>query len=261
MSFSTVVEWLNENSLRSYPLVEGSPRTIMSGQVSLDLHSLILDASLFYDIAPDEVKLVSVQTSGSTLTIQVTGQANFVLANYNTTSYPQYVRNTNHSLLVLGDATGIPTNLTFQANALFELSATTEVYPNTKGLSSLTIDGTTLTGNISLSDGYQCSLIPSGNTLQIEVGKGEGQPLPCVSIKGVTNDCDDVVSSLNGVTPTSTGGILKIVAGNHVKVIDDPDNNRIFIGFDFVDGQFEAAISGSNVSSYVDYYSQRYGSS
>lgn len=237
MSLSTVVDWLNENALRSYPLVEGSPRYITSGEVKVDLYALILDAVLFYSSAPDNAQITSIQTNGFNLTIHVAGQSNFVLSNYTTASYPQYIRNTEHSLLVLGDASAIPTNLTFTVNATFELSTTIEVYPNTKGLSSLTIDGTTLTGDIPLSDGYQCSLIPNGNTLQIEVGKGEGQPLPCASVKGVTNDCASVVSAVNGVTPTATGGILKIVAGNHVKVIDDPDNNRIFIGFDFTANQ------------------------
>lgn len=235
MSLSTVVEWLNENALRSYPLIEGSPRAIVSGEVSVDLYALVLDATLFYTNAPDNAQITSIQTTGFTLTVRVTGQSDFVVHNYTTATYPQYIRNTEHSLLVLGDATAIPTNLTFPVNATFELSTVIEIYPNTKGVSSLTIDETTLTGAISLEDGYQCSLIPNGNTLQIEVGRGEGLPLPCVSVKGVTNDCDSIVSSVNGVTPIATGGILKLVAGNHVKVIDDPDNHRIFIGFDFVD--------------------------
>ena len=117
---STVVEWLNENALRSYPLTEDSPRFVYSGLVKIDLNALVLDATLFYDTIPTSTTLDMIVTSGSNLVIYVAGQLSFMISNYQTATYPYYVRNLNNSLLVIGDASTIPTNLVFNVGSEFE---------------------------------------------------------------------------------------------------------------------------------------------
>lgn len=253
MSESTIVEWLNENSYRSYPLLEGNPRYIASGATTIDLNLLILDAALFYTAVPNDITLNSIQTSGGNLIITVAGQSVFTITSYASASYPKYVRNNEHSLLVIGDASAIPNGLTFTiSGAKFESSVALEIYPATRGVSSITIDSHNLTGSVQLVDGYQLSFKPSGHTVNLEAGRNEGNPLPCGSFKGVTNDCSLVASFINGASPNKTGGTIKFVAGKHAKIFEDPNNNRIFIGFDFVDGDIQPPANEASVSYLID---------
>jgi hypothetical protein len=229
---STILEWLNENALRDYPLVANSPYSITTGSTTIYIKPLILDACLFYSSVPSSVTLNTIITT-TALSINITGQPVFTIPNYLTATYPYYVRNSSNSLLVVGDATHISNNLTFNVNAVFEPTTLIEIYPNTLGLTNLNINGNNLTGNVSLSDGYQLTLLPEKQELSIEVGRNEGHPLPCINIKGVVNDCSSIVSTVNGASPSNTGNPIYIKAGNHFKVYDDINNSRVYIGLDF----------------------------
>ena len=230
------IEWLNENEYRAYPLTSDSTRFVIKGDTSYDLYQVILDASLVYSSITDSetISLTEINTTSTDLIITVTG-ITFTIPNYLSATYPYYVRDDNYNLLVVGSyATNFPINTTFYISGTeFESSTVLEI-PSSIGVSQLSIGSTNLTGDIDLLEGYQVSLIPnSNNTIDIEVGRNEGEVLPCGNILGVDTDCDVIVSAINGVTPSKTGGIIKFVGKNHVVVLDDPNNNRIFIGFDF----------------------------
>lgn len=244
MNKSTVLEWQQENSHRSYPLIEGSLEYVTSGDYVLNINTTILDANLFYEALPDQVLLTSINTTDGTLTINVSNQSPFVLNNYSTATYPAYIRNDNNSLIVIGDVKEVPADLTFIINAEFEPCVALEVYPATKGVSSVTIQEQTLTGDITLTDGYQLTLLPTTSAVNIEVGRNEGHPLPCIPILGVTNDCASVASFINGASPDQTGGIIKFVAGKHTKIYSDTDKNRIYIGYDFEESDLLATSPG-----------------
>ena len=233
MSNSTGVEWLNENEYRGYPLTSDSTRYFIVNNITYDMYPMILDAMLVYPSLPNSVEILSFQSSGTDLTIAVTGTT-FVIPNYLSATYPQYIRDSNSNLLVIGSAVKtLPINTLFPiSNALFEASVVYEILPTNLGLASLTIGTFNLTGDITLNQGYQLSLIP-GDTIDIEVGRSEGIPITCGGYLNITNDCFNIINSINGITPNKSGDAIKFVAGEHVVIIDDPDNNRIYIGYDF----------------------------
>jgi len=236
MSNSSGLDWLNENEYRAYPLTSDSTRFIIKGENSYDLYQLILDALLVYpSIADDEIiEITQLTTTGTDLIISVTGTT-FTIPNYISATYPYYVRDGNYNLLTIGCyANTLPINNTFYVSGTeFESSVVNEI-PSTLGVNQLSISTTNLTGDITLLEGYQVSLIPNSNkTINIEVGRNEGEVLPCGDVLGLETDCNTVISSINGATPNKTGGIIKFIGQNHVVVLDDPNNNRIYIGFDF----------------------------
>ena len=235
MSNATIVEWLNENELRGYPLLEESTNYYTHQNVTYELHRLIVDALLLYDLSPDMVEITSIQTSSGTLTINITNQPAFTLANYSSITEPQYLRNSFNSLIVVSAyASQLPNNAAFNVSgAVFEPCTVLEIPLSIKGLSSLTVAGNTGTGDITLTEGYQLSLIPTANSLEIEVGRNFGIPLPCISVSNITNDCTSIISSINGASPLQSGSPIKFIAGNHVKIFEDQANNRIYIGLDF----------------------------
>ena len=238
---STIVEWLNENENRCYPLVNNDNMLVTYARKSWYINRLIVDALLIYSSIPATVSLNSIVTSASDMQINVQGLDPFIITNYITAAYPYYARTANNSILVVGSyAKGFPTNAIIKiSNITFEPSTVVELYPSNTGLSSLTIAGNTQLPEVVLTEGYQLSLTPSNNTLTMEVGRNEGIPLPCLSVKNLPGDCPEggdcceIVSGINGVTSTKSGGMINIVAGKHVKIFNDAANNRIYIGFDF----------------------------
>jgi hypothetical protein len=263
MSNSTVVEWLNENTLRAYPLTEDSDRYFSRSGNRYDLFAIILDTLLMYasSAIPDTIKLNSIKTElvggVATMTIQIDGQTPFTIDHYTTVNtedhnsrYPRYARNSQHSVLAVGEeAARLVCGITVAfSNAVFEPSVSVELSDVTNGVSSLNISGNTLTGDITLTEGYQLSLIPGTENIAVEVGRNEGKPLPCVSVGADAGDCGcervdecydrcsdccTVVSSINGAGPARTGNTINFLAGNHVKIYDDRDHHRIYIGLDF----------------------------
>jgi hypothetical protein len=238
MSNSTVVEWLNENSYRAYPLTAESTRFFNKNRTDYDLFSILLDAHLAYASWPSTEPAITKMVTGATdLTISVTGQSAFVLADFANASYPAYIRNSEYSLIVLGEpCKTLPINSTINLSAaVFEHTVSTHLPTNMLGASSLNVLGSgNLTGVITLTEGYQTSLTPTlPDALQIEVGRNEGVPLPCRQVYSVDDDCATIVSSINGVTANKTGGKIQFVAGRHINIFSDKINNRIYIGFDF----------------------------
>ena len=69
--------------------------------------------------------------------------------------------------------------------------------------------------------------------VQITVGRNEGLVLGCTSYFTEPDDCSSVISNINGATPTISGGTIKLIAGDHVKIFEDPQRSRIYIGLDF----------------------------
>ena len=241
MSKSTVVEWLNENSFRAYPLISSSPRYFVKGIKKYDLFAAITDAQLLFSNLPEKVNLEKIVTNGTTATVYITGQPNFIINNYTTSRNVDqfiYVYNSNNSLIVLGsEFTKLLSNTTYKfTNCEFEACTLVEVSGIYSGVSSLTIQGddTPITGETTFIEGYQLSLIPNGQTINLEVGRNEGIPLSCeITAGNVPSNCSNIITSLNGAMPNKTGTPIKLVAGSHINIFEDANNHRIYIGFDF----------------------------
>lgn len=124
-----VLDWLNENELRSYPLLDDSSKQLtVSGNswslpddFLLDLQLIIKDFSLYTTITVEEftgvvvprpVTLSNIKLTSQN-TVEVTFRAvvddaiveveKFVIASPNTQSYPVYIRTANGNLAVFGE--------------------------------------------------------------------------------------------------------------------------------------------------------------
>lgn len=237
MANNTVIEWLQENSYRAYPLQEGSANVVQLGNHTIDVYALIVDANLAFANLPSTVTLDKIVLTSGSISLYVSNQTVFTTSYASENNY--YVRNSYGSLLVLNGA--VLNRLTGSgfvklSNIEFEPSVCYETGGVYEGVSSIDF-----TGGISAqnwTNGYQFSVVPTGQTIQLEVGRNTGVILPCGDyLSAELSDkllCGQVLHSINGATPTTNGGTIKIEAGEHVKIFNDPQRNAIYIGLDFV---------------------------
>lgn len=231
-----VLEWLNENELRCYPLLETGNKQF---QTTLSLNRCILDASLstFADGPTTSVNLESITVNNELITVTVTGQLDFTFLRTPTTSYPIYCRNPAGSLLVFGaEMQQVTANVTFSGVA-FEPSCVVrwpyEVFGVQGFLTNLN-SGAITSGEVEFKEGFQFGLRATGQTIRMSAGRNKGRPISCESyFPSLADDCGSIISYINGVTTTTNPGILLLQAGPHVNILDDPENHRIYIGLDF----------------------------
>lgn len=238
MADSLIVDWLNENQFRSYPLKETANR--VSGGFTL-ADDVIVDASLIYNSAQTSVSLISLTVAGPTATFLVTGSKSFVVTLAN--PFPQYMRLADGSLLVVSDkvldiaaGTYSFTNCDFEESVYYEFHSTwlgvSEINFNRVKISNVSFTNATLDGAINLVQGLQFNLDVAGQNLVMGADRNFGIPLDCTIYGPGSSDCDDLISSINGVGPDQNH-VLNFVAGNNVLILDDPANNRIYIGLTF----------------------------
>lgn len=242
MSFSTVVDWLDENSLRAYPLTSASSRFFTIGGVELDLYGIIVDANFVYSEHPisDIIKLVSLTWNNDSLEIIVKDLLPFSVTSVSSQVYPIYLRNANNDLLVLGEAlTTIltATNDMYQfENIEFEPCIATEIRDRLSGINILSFNNSpVISDTVRLVEGYQTDIQFNGQVIEIVIGRNEGIPLSCQNFfqSELVYDCDTIVSFVNGASPRDSGGKISIKAGSHVKIYEDKEKRRIYIGLDF----------------------------
>lgn len=219
-----------------------SPDTDNTADVNFE--GFLLDANLIYNTTPMDMsvygKLLQAYPLGSSLVIEVGGQALFTIPNYlaEETVYPHYVRNTDGSLLVIGaTAKAIVTPWSF-VNCFFEPSVITRMDRAWRGVTSLTFNGSSpVDGDVKFTEGYQVGLsaLTASNTLKITAGKGLGKPIGCDRIFGddVPADCSSLLSFINGAYARTDFGELDLIAGSHIAIYPDPDRHRIYIGLTF----------------------------
>lgn len=281
MNDHAVLEWLNENELRSYPLQATGGRIIPGGQ---ELSRCILDASLVYQepVSTDQVTLNScVVTVGGDLVVKVHNLPPFTVPGYRNQQYPFYCRNFSSyswhhgafgapdnyapqsSLLVFGSATASITGSAAFTEVFFEPCCVVDLSGPLQGVAGLRISvplpvfhaspggadadyggdapalppvegAVTHAGRVVWQEGYQFGLRAAGQTINMTAARNQGLSISCQNyFPHLRQDCDTIVSSINGVAPTTNPGALTIKAGPHVRVFDDPGNNRIYVGLDF----------------------------
>jgi hypothetical protein len=203
---SHVIEWLDENRRRAYPLTENAnnPDT-----------TWLLDAALITDELA-AVTLNSIAVSGGVCTI--------------TTSIGAFTKNVpiltttdvcllgNGSKLVIGEAVNtIVDGTTYNyIGVTFEESVVTHYTRNWQGIESLSFiadDGSELgpyIGDVDFLGGYYTSIAAKNSSLIWKIGKNSGSPLgACESF--VESQCGEQLSYINGISPI--GNAFNITTG------------------------------------------------
>lgn len=222
-----ILEWLNENSFRSYPLKEYQDK--VGGSLTL-LDPVILDALFVYTTTQTDVQLVQIVADATNITFTITGSLSFVVPRASV--FPYYARLSQGSLLVVGaECLNIP-NATYNfTNVFFEDSVVYEFNAAWAGVSSITFD-TLKTGVINLIEGYQFGVDMNGEVLSLFASPDYGIPVGCESFDILPDDCDDIVSFINGAIPDDQNKVV-FNPGDKITIVDDPTNNRIFVGLTF----------------------------
>ncbi len=237
MIASLIVDWLNENEFRGYPLRENTARSI--GTTGLILDPVVLDANLVYTSQPlpATVKLVSLTVAGVAVTFQITDQPAFLIPDRTTAEYPVYLRNSEGSLLVIGEAVKIiPNGIYLFANTAFEDCVASEFRGDWLGCTSLNFPGKPpMVGTSNWIEGYQFDIKIKGSTIHLGANSNYGIPLSCEKFFEdiVDDDCDELVSFINGAATVTNPDIMRFIAGPSVAIFDDPPNHRIYIGLTF----------------------------
>ncbi len=241
MSQYQILDWLNENANRAYPLKQGEARTLGGTDISFD--KILLDANIVYTSGsldlPNEATLDNFTVSGNTVTVTINGQTAFTF-NKSTVTYPAYIYN-NISLLVIGEEVLNVVNGSYAFDAKFEPSVVSDFRGAWKGVESITVEDREteldeeLTGEIIWEEGYQIGIaVPSNNQISIVANFVNGDIAPCgLNLFDYPEDCDEIIAFINGVTVQSNPGKFEFVPSGNVVIYEDSENHRIYIGLNF----------------------------
>ena len=252
MSESSVIDWLNENSYRAYPL---------TGEVPI-AEDVLLDLQLYYTELPPRVQLLSIVGTETEVTFTFTG--NLSLSILKSVSFPHYTpRTANGSFLVVGagmaDLTGTFnfTNCYVEPELCFEfqgawlgVTSVTAAQAYTEALPLQEVPAGPLTGSIQLVEGYHVGLNIVNNLISISAGASHGKPTDCSTrfLDPDYCDCAEIISYINGVM--AKNGKFTLAPGQDFRVFnstapnffDKEDFTRsanphtLFAGFNFASG-------------------------
>lgn len=211
----------------------------------ITIQSIILDANLvFSGQVISNVSLESIILTGNDVAFNVRsslGLQTLTLVSKQAVSYPYYCRNDQGSLLVIGESVlGLVRNCYFN-RVYFEDTVCHYFYGKWKGVTQLAFNDTVIGyADLEFTDGLQFKTAVNPSTRKIFLGANPayGDPLPCQSFfLGIGTasyvPCEDVVSAINGVTPTSNFGDFKLNTGSNVVVFPDKEHHRLFLGLSF----------------------------
>lgn len=268
-----VIDWLNENENRAFPLLENYSRKISAGLVSWDFpENLLLDLQLVVTdntfSAQSIVKLKSLNCSSENVVV-VFGTTTTTIAEFEIAktviTFPHYVRTEAGNLAVFGE--GIKNFITFYtSNALTEAvlcdipvepSRCTQFNNAWLGVNSISTDpekitetltyepkisplesienNTVLDGDVKFLAGYNFRVNISEGLIDLEINSRYGLKMDCTTsfIQEQYLDCDELVSYINGIPPDKSG------------------NFRLEAGVDM------AVISGKEIASFNDLFSEQ----
>lgn len=234
MPESLIIDWLNENQYRAYPLKNKGNRAFGSG---LNLDTIILDANLVAPYLSDNVSVVinNISVSGSDCIIS-TNIGSFTVTSYLTASYPYYIRNSHGLLVVSSDITQV-VGINYFLSVEFEESVVSIFDSYWSGVASISFNSDFINNSsIELQAGYQFQLSADEDTSTITFGANRlyGIPIGCEEFfPDIPKDCDSLIAYIDGVGVTNNGGSFTFTAGSNIAIYNDPDNNRIYIGLNF----------------------------
>ncbi len=224
-----MIEWLNENKFRAFPLKSNS--SYISVSDVLLPNDGILDAQLITSLGAGNSFTVTISPyTGLTRTVTVSSVGTFTFTNNGEICYS---RIENGLLVFSPNFATLPDTTLIYNDVEFEPAVLYPFYGKLKGVSEVLFNGlVSVTDSFQLKNGYQASSLKTDDiTLTLEVGRNEGNPLTCTRTVSAPDDCSSLIYSVNGVAPENN--TLRFVESNYIQIFDDPPNHRIFIGLAF----------------------------
>lgn len=254
-----IIEWLDENSLRSFPFLTNTNKTADSSYV-LD-NGLILDLNLIYSSSlASPAALLSINNGGASTVFNFTNSVSFTISNSLTGI--QYVSGTDNSQLVINTSLlgVIPSGASNFTNLYVEPSLIHEYCNDWLGVTSLSVtpdyvsggleifyapelplttqSSPTMTGEIQLFEGYNFGIDFDliGNNINLQAGDDYGIPLSCNDqfINPSLTDCESIVSYINGVPPDDNGNFT-IAAGTNINLVPGSGYGTFYDGINMVE--------------------------
>ncbi len=223
-----VLDWLDENSIRAYPIRDNSLRT--DGDYTLP-DDVIVDAQFIFNVRPPSFRLVAVSSTSIDVTFEFSTGEEITVSKTN--SFPYYHRESNGWLLVLGPGLASIPEGDYTFDIVFEPSTIFEYGGPWKGVTSWAFDSSTaLTGKLKFLEGYQFDIATAGQQINFNVGRIFGEQISCETFTSLPANCDSIISYISNAYPTNQHQI-SIKPGPGIVVLDDPENHRIYIGFSF----------------------------
>jgi hypothetical protein len=240
-----VIEWLNENELRGYPLLEGVYGSSIPENFLLDLTlNLRGNAQIF------EAKLLNISRQNNQLHVSFTGDENtFIVTPGLIAKFPHYVRNSNGSLAVFGEGVNrvfadiahgsqLTLNMPVEPATVFQFDgpwlgvsslSATESYKSVSVTNAAKlplelqtdISQTSLTGSIEFRAGFNYGVNFDRDRINMQASFGLGDQMSCVTefVAPELKDCPDIISFINGVPPDKSG-IWRFTAGTNIALFD-----------------------------------------
>ena len=231
------VEWLNENSLRNFPLVDGASSKDVTGSFTLPqdvIVDLIVPVSYSAGLNPGKFHLYEVGVLGDGLTIKI-GYGGVHDGNVWTTapevvckasiSAVTHTPNTSYLLFGEGDFADSVGKITIgeleavqRFAGLFQFDLTggrivpTLIKPDIRGITSIKVrNGSDLSdpvyGDVELVAGTNMQIVVDGQQITFNAIDGLNLNEDCGCVEGADRELPDPIRTINGVTPNSVGNI------------------------------------------------------
>jgi hypothetical protein len=236
-----VIDWLNENELRSFPL-------LYNGELPSDF---LIDLQLIFkshNIEAVPIFLKSFKKVSTNLEI-VFGSLNesiftFTLPSPETQSYPYYLRASNGCLVTFGEGAKTVFSVALSTSTILNLPVDPSVcyqFNNAwLGVSSIACEpnkqtrtnsyapilplipatSAPLIGDITFLAGYNFRVNINNEAIDLEIGGGYGLKMDCNTffLEETFRDCSDIVSYINGIPPDEDGN-FRLLQGADINIV------------------------------------------
>lgn len=242
--------YLNNNSGRSFPLIEDSDLTGVYGSEEMELPpSVLLDIHLVvYTQGREPLTLKQIVVNGSgtaltahfdyngtALTVPVSAASEWpyraevrtsdVHDNTQILFRPIFGKGVADIAAAFAGETIVFTDLEVESSRI-----TVQNKHRVTGVIGALPGSTRLTGDVVIEDGYniQSSLVPDQRILRLNAIVGAGLGQPCSTLLPEPTNCDDLIYYINGLHPNWYGD-FRLVAGPGISIEGDAANNKILI--------------------------------